>query len=69
MGTVHSPESPETLLELGGEAVIGFNLRHEEGVATNGGLGTHVRADQRSTKRLHTWSRLKKNVVPAGCFS
>lgn len=69
VGTVHGPESLEALLELGREAIIGFNLRREESVATRGGLGAQVRVGKGSTKRLHTWSRMKKKVVPAGCFS
>ena len=69
VGTVHDPETLETLLELGGEALVGFHLRGEERVTTGGRLKTHVRTDEAPPRRSHTWSRTKKNVVPAGCFS
>ena len=41
---MYSSETFEALFELGGEAVVGFDLGREERVATCGGLRTRVRA-------------------------
>ena len=67
---VNGVQPIEEFLEFRRKAVVGFDLREEEGVTSDFGLRGLVRNGRvRGQKKIPTLSRSQKNVVAGGCFS